>query len=79
MELSSAGRELVWLELQRGNRVRARIERRAWVTHFVLAIVLIAFTVGVAMVLGRLSGEIIRPLGSPVPVHAGWALRCVRS
>jgi hypothetical protein len=60
MELSSADRELLWLESQRAGKIRESIARRVLVKQFVLAIVLIVLTIAVATVFARLTGELAR-------------------
>ena len=72
MELSSADRELLWLESQRAGKIRDSIARRTLLKEFVLAIVLIVLAIGVATVFARLTEELVPPLRSPVSVDAGW-------
>jgi hypothetical protein len=73
MELSSADRELLWLESQRAAKIRDSIASRTLVKQFVVAIVLIVLTIAVATVMARLTGELVPPLRPPASVRAGWA------
>jgi hypothetical protein len=71
MELSSADRELLWLESQRAGKVRDSIARRTLLKQFVLAIVLIVLTIAFAMVFARQTEELVLPLKPPVSVRVG--------
>ena len=62
MELSSADRELLWLDLQSATKVQAAIAHRIWRNQFILAVVLIVLALGIATAFSRLAGDVAIPL-----------------